>query len=167
MDILSHWDLVRTVVEKALETNSFCAMGTVNPDGSPHLTPIGSICLHEPGKGYYLESFPMRMRENLENDPRICVMAVQGGFGYMMKALFTGRFDSAPGVRLLGRAGPRRPVTTEEARRFRDKVKRFRWLKGHDILWKDMAHARDITFESFEPLRLGPMTRGLWGGAMS
>jgi hypothetical protein len=65
-------------------------------------------------------------------------------------------------VRLLGRVSPRRMATAEEMRRWQEKVKHFRLLKGYNLLWKDMSEVRDITFDSFEPLRLGLMTQGLW-----
>lgn len=165
MDIIAHWDSIRDVVEKSLKSKRFCSMATVNPDGSPHVAPIGSLILQGPGKAYYFEKFPKRMRENLDQNPRLCVMAVQGGFWPMMKSLFVGRFDSAPGVRLMGRAGARRTPTEDEKRLWLEQIKAFRRLKGYGLLWGEMSHVRDITFDSFEPVRMGVMTRGLWGEA--
>ncbi|QLA17783.1 pyridoxamine 5'-phosphate oxidase family protein [Desulfolutivibrio sulfoxidireducens] len=163
MDVPPHWNTICDVVERALKTKGFCAMATVNPDGSPHVTPIGSLFLHSPGKAYYFEKFPKKMRRNLDQDQRICVLAVHGGFWCSMASLFRGRFDTAPGVRLMGRAGEQRPATEEEERRWRERIKVFRWLKGYDLLWGEMTHVRDICFDSFEPVSVGLMTKGLWG----
>ena len=163
MDVMTHWADVCAVVEKALKTKGFCTVATVSPDGSPHLTPIGSLFLHEPGKACYFEKFPARMRRNLEEDQRICILAVQGGFWSGLWSLFRGRYGIAPGVRLYGRVGARRPATSEETRRWLERVKVFRGFKGYDLLWKDMSEVRDIAFDAFEPLHIGPMTRGLWG----
>ncbi len=144
MDVLPHWNTICDVVERTLKTTGFCAMTTVNPDGSPHVTPIGSLFLHAPGQAYYFEKFPKVMRRNLERDQRICVLAVRRGFWSFMASLFRGRFDTAPGVRLMGRAGEPRPATEEEERRWRERIKGLRWLKGYDLLWGEMAHVRDI-----------------------
>jgi len=164
MDIMMHWDAICDVFERTLKTTGFCAMATVNPDGSPHITPIGSLILHAPGQAYYFEKFPKTMRRNIDQDSRVCVLAVRGGFWNTMASLFRGRYTTAPGVRLTGVAGELRPATEAQERLWRERIKMFRWLKGYDLLWKDMAHVRDIRFDSFEPVRVGLMTKGLWGG---
>ncbi|MBT3255861.1 MAG: pyridoxamine 5'-phosphate oxidase family protein [Deltaproteobacteria bacterium] len=159
-----HWKTIRNIVNQALKTNRFCAVATVNPDGSPRISPIGSLILGEAGKAFYFEEFPKNMRQNLDRDQRICVLAVTGGFLFWLKALFRGRFDALPGLRLMGRAGGRRKATEEEVTQWQKRVRPFRRLKGYKLLWKDMRHVRDVTFDAAEPLRLGPMARGLWEG---
>jgi len=37
MDMEQHWKTVRKIVNRALKTNRFCAVATVNPDGSPRV----------------------------------------------------------------------------------------------------------------------------------
>ena len=162
MDMEAHWKLIRRTVNHALKTNRFCAVATINADGSPRISPIGSLFLGETGKGIYFERFPKEMRENLERDQRICVLAVSGGFGYWCRALFRGRFDSPPGLRLMGRAGVRRPATPKEMEQWQQRVRPFRRFKGYRLLWTDMRFVRDVTFDNFDPLRLGPMASGLW-----
>ena len=85
-----HWKTIRETVNQALRCNRYCAVATINPDGSPRISPIGSLVLREPGKAVYFEQFPKEMRQNLERDRRVCVLAVSGGFGYWLKALFRG-----------------------------------------------------------------------------
>ncbi len=162
MEIKKNWKTIRKTVINALKTNRFCAIATVNPDGSPRISPIGSLILGAPGKALYFERFPKDMRRNLERDPRICILAVTGGMGYWLKSLYRGRFDSHPGLRLIGRAGTRREATANEKAQWQKRVRPFRKLKGYQLLWKDMPHVRELTFETVEPLRLGPMGRGLW-----
>ena len=162
MEIKQHWETICMIVNKALQNNRFCAIATLNPDGSPHVSPIGSLILDEAGKGFYFEEFPKNMRRNLDQDQRICVMAVNGGFWYWLKALFKGRFDAPCGVRLTGMAGTRRLATQEEVRRWQDRVKSVRSTKGYKLLWKDMCYVREVTFDAFEPVNLGLMGRGLW-----
>ena len=162
MDIQQHWQTIRKIVNRALESNSFCSVATVSPDGFPHVSPIGSLILGEAGTAVYFEEYARNTRRNLDRDQRICVLAVTGGFLYTLKALFKGRFDSPPGVRLMGRAGARRVASDEEMKQWLARIKPFRRLKGYDLLWKDMRYVREVTFETFEPLRLGAMCRGLW-----
>ncbi|HKI48952.1 MAG TPA: pyridoxamine 5'-phosphate oxidase family protein [Desulfobacteria bacterium] len=162
MDIKQHWKTIRKIVNQANRSNRFCAVATVNPDGSPRISPIGSLILGEAGKAFYFEKFPKNMRENLDRDPRICVLAVCGGFWFWLKSLYRGRFDAHPGLRLMGRAGGRRMATQEEVKQWQKRVRSFRRFKGYELLWKDMRHVRDVTFDAAEPLRLGPMARGLW-----
>ena len=66
-----------------------------------------------------------------------------------------------PGVRLYGTVGPNRKAKPAELDCWRKRVKRYKGLKGYDLLWKDIQTVRDIQFDRFEPVRLGPMTRHL------
>ena len=163
MEVKPHWKTIREIVNQAIRSNRYCAIATINPDGSPRISPIGSLVLGEPGKAIYFEHFPKEMRQNLERDRRVCVLAVVGGFGHWLKALFRGRFDAPPGLRLTGRAGARREATAREQELWQARVRPFRGLKGYKLLWKDMHHVRELTFDNVEPLRLGAMARGLWG----
>ena len=162
MEIQPHWKTIRRTVNQALRSNRFCAVATVNPDGSPRISPIGSLIFGETGKAVYFDEFPHHMRQNLDRDQRICVMAVVGGFWYWLIALRRGRFASPPGLRLMGRAGVRRKATPKEVQLWQKRVKPFRRLKGYQLLWKNMRHVREIHFDSLEPLYLGSMGKGLW-----
>jgi len=162
MDIKERWRTIRKVANRCLEQTSYCAIATVNEDGSPRVSPIGSLILGEAGKGFYFDKFTKGMTQNLDRDPRICVLAVSVGFWPMLKALFRGRFGEPPGLRLMGRVGAKRKATAAELEQFRKKVKAFRGLKGYDLLWSDMRYVRDVTFDAFEPINLGAMGKGLW-----
>jgi hypothetical protein len=89
-------------------------------------------------------------------------MAVERGFLFWMKSFFKGLCPSTPGVRLYGTVGERRIGSEEEIASFLDRVKRLRKRKVHEILFKNMKYLREIKFDSFEPINLGPMTQHLW-----
>ena len=134
------------------------AVGTVDADGTPRVSPIGSINLGDEGEGHYLECFPRAMRENLDRDPRMCIMAVRGGAGFWLRSLWRGAFPTPPALRLVAEAGPRREATPDEIDAWLSKVRPMRRLKGHDMLWGSMTHARDFRVLRVEPVDLGRMT---------
>ncbi len=148
------WQEIRRLVKQA----NHVSVATVKPDGSPHVSPIGSFSLHpaEP-RGYWLEKYPSNLPRHLEADQRVQIMAVQGGVGFWLKSLWRGDFVGPPAVRLVGTAGALRPVTDQEQERFQKRVKLVRSLKGAKYLWTGMAVARDITIEEIVPVRLGSM----------
>jgi hypothetical protein len=117
--------------------------------------------LNEDCAGHYLERFPVGLVNNLKQNDRVELLALNRKPGTWLRALVKGRFDSLPGIRLRGRAGARREATPEERERWARKVKWLRWTRGHDLLWSEMRHARDLQFDHFTPIRLGQMTNGL------
>ncbi len=143
----------------------YVSIASVNEDGSPHVSPIGSVLLdyREP-KGVFLQRFTTALPKNLDREERVTLMAVDAGAGLWLRGLFQGRFSKPPGVRLSGRATGSRPSTEAERARFHRRVKAVRWLKGHDLLWGDLSMARELQFDSFKPVILGAMTKGLWSG---
>jgi len=162
VDIKDHWGTIRKLFMDAFWSSQHYAIATINEDGSPHITPIGSLVLLKGNRGFYCEEFPQTMTKNLARDQRVCVMAVNSGRWYWLKSLFRGRFATPPGVRLMGRVGEKRKATEEERALWLKRVRPLRWLKGHDLLWSDMRYIREIRFQTFEPLSTGVMTRGLW-----
>jgi len=90
---------------------------------------------------------------------RVCVMAVDSGRRFWLTALTRGRFSKAPAVRLSGTAGPRREATPQEQARFLRRVRPASRLRGHQLLWSNLAMVRDLEFEDAEPVNLGAMTQ--------
>lgn len=148
------WTQIKTMFER----QKCFSVGTVDADGSPRVSPIGSISLGDEGRGHYFEHFPLAMRANLDRDPRLCIMATQGGRGYWLKSLWRGRFATHPALRLVAEAGPRREATQAEIQGWLSRVRPFKRLKGHDMLWGGMRHVRDFTVLRVEPVGLGGMT---------
>ncbi|MDY0282586.1 MAG: pyridoxamine 5'-phosphate oxidase family protein, partial [Salinivirgaceae bacterium] len=153
MDIQKNWPLIQEI----FRGNINLVIASINEDGSPHISPIGSIYLRKDCTGYYLEKFPVQLPINLDNDNRICVYAVKYNLNWL-KALAFGRFSKPPAVRLYGRAGKRRPVTEQEIARWHRQVKFFRWSKGYKILWAKFSYARELYFDGFAPVDFRQMT---------
>ena len=137
------------------------AIATVDADGSPHVTPIGSLFTAGEGKCFYFEKLPRNLRDNLDRDGRFSVLVQHGGLIYWLKALIKGRFDTMPALRLSGTAGKRRQCTPEERALFDGRFRKFSFTKGYDILWKDMETVRYLHVESIIPVHLGRMTESL------
>lgn len=157
------WITVRDLVNRSFRSSLHYAVASVNSDGTPHVTPIGSLLLkeNEPA-GFYFELFTKQLPHNLDEQPRICILAVNSSKWFWLRALLLGRFPSPPAVRLRGTVGERRQATPEEIARWRKRVGWTRWFKGHQLLWGNLRFVRDIHFESIEPVRLGRMTKGIW-----
>lgn len=144
-------------VEALFSRGRSFAVATVDADGAPRVSPIGSVFLTGEGRGFYFEKFTRAMRANLDRDPRLCIMAVDGSKWFWLGALKRGRFNRYPALRLMCSAGPRRAAAPEEQQGWLDKVKGLRFFKGHDLLWKDMNHVREFTVQRVEPVELGRM----------
>ncbi|MEW6736805.1 MAG: pyridoxamine 5'-phosphate oxidase family protein [Acidobacteriota bacterium] len=158
-----HWNTIRKVVSQSFQSSLHFGFATVNIDGTPHITPIGSLILnHNEPKGYYFELFTAKMPRNLERNKRVCIVAVNSGKWFWIKSLFFGRFATPPAVRLMGTIGELREATQLESEMFRRRIRNLRWFKGYYLLWEKLTMVREIEFDSFEPVYLGQMTRGHW-----
>jgi hypothetical protein len=162
MEIGNHWKTIQTIFQRSLNSSLHFAVGTVNEDGSPHLTPIGSLFLCEDKAGFYFDVFSVNMSRNLKRDPRVCVLAVNSHVSYWGKSFITGRSETPPSVRLMGTVGERREAAEAELTIWRRHVEFARGMKGYDLMWGNMRFVRDIYFDSFEPVHMGEMTRDLW-----
>lgn len=157
------WPELRELWNRALTTSLAVSVATVDEDGAPHVSPIGSLTLgREPGTGTMLELFTRQTTCNLDRDPRVTVLAVDSSARRFATALARGRFPRAVATRLSGTAGPRRWATDDEVARFRRRVRVVRRLRGHDLLWgAERIRARDVTFDVERPVHLGTMTAHL------
>ncbi len=164
MDIRTHWSTIRQIVNAAGFSSFHCSVATVNPDGSPHVTPIGSLVLdpNEP-RGFYMEEYPRHMAANIRRNNRVCILAVNSSKLFWLKSLFKGEFATPPAVRIIGTAGLRREANAEEMAAWQKRIRPFRRLKGYTHLWKNLKHIREIQFDTVEPVNAGIMTRDFWG----
>lgn len=154
MNLYDDWKEIRRVFARA----PYASIATLDSEGFPHVTPIGSLILHrEPGRAFWFERFTSAMPRNLEGESRLCAMAVDARLGLWARALFAGRFPAAPGVRLAGSAGVRRRPTEREVQIFRRRVRLARWTRGYDMLWGKFDWGREVTFDRVLPVQLGRM----------
>lgn len=151
------WPEIKKLLKITLTKSMQCGISTVDPDGNPHISPIGSLFLTEFSKGFFFEMFASNMRANLERNNRFCIALVNSGRWFFFRSLFMGKFNSHPGIRLYGEIGKRRKAKSREVMAFRKAVKSFKWLKGYDLLWKTEGYVRDITIEGVKTLNLGKM----------
>lgn len=161
MEIGNRWNEILKIFDDAYKSCFHFAVATTNPDGSPHVTPIGGLFLRDDKTGFYFEEFPSRLPDNLRHNPRVCVMAVNAEKLFWGRALMDGKFPSPPGIRLLGTAGQAREGRQQEMDLFQKRMGFARSLKGYKIMWEGMHRVRDINFDAFEPIDLGAMMAGL------
>jgi hypothetical protein len=109
------WSSARHIAARALTSSLHAAIASVDPDGAPHVTPIGSLMLSpEPGRGIYFDVFNARLARNVDADPQVAVLVVDSRKLVWLRALVSGQFRAAPGIRLQGTVGPRRHATEAE-----------------------------------------------------
>jgi len=162
VQIGKHWDTIQRVFNQSLGSSLHYAVATLNTDGSPHVTPIGALFLRDDRTGFFFDVFSVNMSKNLDDNPQICVLAVNSHVSYWRDAFISGRCEDPPSVRLVGIAGKRREATPEEVTLWENHVAFARGMKGYELLWGDMRFVRDLYFDSFEPVNMGEMTKGLW-----
>jgi predicted pyridoxine 5'-phosphate oxidase superfamily flavin-nucleotide-binding protein len=155
------WVQIRKIFQDAFNSSFHFSIATVNKDGSPHVTPIGSLMLRDDRTGFYFEEYVTNLSRNVQHNKRVCVMAVNSSKWRLLKSFFFGKFLAPPGVRLMGTVTDRREATPQELELFQKRVKNYRMFKGHKKLWSRLRHVRDIHFDSYEPIRIGALTRGL------
>jgi hypothetical protein len=156
------WDKIRKIFHDAFHSSFHYAVATVNEDGSPHVTPIGSLFLGDDQKGFYFEEYVSTLPMNLRQNKRVCVLAVNSSKVSLLKTLLLGKMTTPPGVRLIGTASERREATPQEMDLFKKRFEKYRMFKGYDKLWGKLRYVREIHFDAFEPVRIGVMTRDLW-----
>jgi hypothetical protein len=137
-------------------------MATVTAEGLPHVTPVGSLLLREPGRAVYFEEFTQRMPLNFANNQHVCVLAVRSGILFWLWSLIRGEFRTPPAIRLHGTVGAVRPATEDELRQWHRRVGKFRRTRGYQMLWAHMRTVRDVHFTRADAIRIGAMTRGCW-----
>ncbi len=166
MDAKNQWAIIHHLFDDAIASSLHYSIATVNPDGTPHVTPIGSLIFTKENKGFYFEVFSNKLTRNLQTNQRICVLAVNSNPLFWLTSLFLGRFTALPAIRLIGYAGERRKATDYERRLMHKRIRRFKSLKGYKILWGRLEHVRELHFEAVEPILLGKMTEDFWQSSL-
>ncbi len=163
MKLDENWKMIQQALQVAIKTSRHLSFATVAEDGSPHVTPIGSLILRDDCTGYYFEEYTKNMPANFKKNQQISILAVNSGLWFWIKSLYSGKFAISPGIRLHGSVGDRRPAKESEIAAWQERVKRARKTKGYKIIWKNLRHVRDIRFDSFEFITAGKMTKNIAG----
>lgn len=161
MDITQDWDMIRRHFNKSFKSNFYVSIASVDSEGYPTVTPIGSLFLNDNQSGFYFEKFPSKLPGHSKTNPKVCLLGVNSGRIFWLKALFRGRFSDYPAIKLYGELGDRRKASQAEINRLDRRMKWTKGLKGNTYLWKNMEFVREIHFSKSEKINLGKMTADL------
>ncbi|MCA9491276.1 MAG: hypothetical protein KC621_15200 [Myxococcales bacterium] len=153
------WKVARRVAARSFGTSFHFSVASLAADGSPRLTPVGSVMLsEEPGHLVFVELFAHGLAARLDADPRICLMGVDSGRLLWLSSLWRARFPSPPALRMWGQASPSsRPITPDEERRWLRRVGWLRRTRGGARLWGHPGPVRDVRVESLDGVGLAGM----------
>ncbi len=159
MDLVENWNDIKDLFRESFKSCFHFAIATVDADGAPHVTPIGSLLLTSPGRGIYFEKFTRNMPHNLSNNRQLCILAVNSHRWFWLKSIFRGKFSTLPAIRLHGIAGDLRPATAREKALWQKRIWPARFTKGYALMWKSMSMVREIEFTRVETVNIGQMTK--------
>lgn len=162
MNIKDDWKNVKSVLEQGQASSIYCSIATVNPDGTPHITPVGTVFLRDDQSGYFFDHYAESLGNNIDRNPDVCIMAVNAGRLFWLRSLLKGRFVAPPGVRLYGKVGPVRAATPEEIGKIESRVRPSQWMRGARLLWTNFTRVRDIEFTHYKPVTYPVMMEGMW-----
>jgi hypothetical protein len=165
MDLHAHWPLIRRTFDAALRSSRHCAIATFGPDGLPHVTPVGFVFLRDDATLYYFEGHARKLPANLAHNPNVCILFVDSSTRLWGSFLVTGRFASAPGIRLRGVAGERRRASDQELVALKRRIGPMARLPGAKRIWGALEHVRDVRLTDCEPVVYEGVTDSLWGAA--
>ena len=158
MDLVTDWLKIRKHFNTCFRSNFFVSIASVDSENNPTVTPIGSLFLNDDQTGFYFEKFPSKLPDHAHNNPNVCLLGVNSGRLFWVKALFRGKFSDHPAIKLYGELGQRRKATDKEIDRLNRRMQITRGLKGNTFLWKKMEFVREIRFTKAEKINLGKMT---------
>ncbi|WP_297798096.1 hypothetical protein [uncultured Eudoraea sp.] len=161
MDLKTDWTKIRKHFNKSFSSNFYVSIASILPDNNPTVTPIGSLFLNDNQTGFYFEKFPAKLPESAKNNPKVCLLGVNSGRVFWIKALFRNKFLEHPAIKLYGELGAKRKATAKEIKRLNRRMKITNGLKGNTYLWKKMEFVREIRFTKAEKINLGTMTEDL------
>ena len=158
MDLRNNLPEIRRHFNVSSASSFHVSIASVNPDGSPWVTPIGSFLLKKNGIGIYFEMFPTTMPNNFKQNNQVVVMGVNSGFWFWLSSVFRGKFKRPPALRLIGKVGELRDPTEEEVKKISRRFDPLKGTKGHKIMWSTIGKIREIHFDHVAEVRIGKMT---------
>jgi hypothetical protein len=146
-------------IKNLIKNSTYCSISTISKEGHPHTSPIGSVYLTTPNEGYFIEMFTTSFKDKVGE--KACIMAVNVSIIFWLKSLIMGSFKTLPGIRLYITIDEARKITEEEYNHFQKKVRPFKGLKGHAIMWSRATYVRPFRIEGNKPVSIGLMTKHL------
>lgn len=156
---LEDWTNIRKVVADAQRAALHCSIATVNTHLEPTITPIGTVFLHENQfSGFFFDTYSESLRENLAQNPKACVQAINSSKLFWLKSLIQGQFKDYPGVRLYVEIGDLRPANEAESAQVQRRIQALKWTKGSALIWNDFHQVRDFKVYDFRWVEYPTMT---------
>ena len=157
MDIVKDWNSIKKHVSASFKTSLHVSIASINKNGMPTITPIGTLFLNDDQTGFYFEKFSSGLTSNIEKNKAICVLAVNSSKLFWIKSLFYGEFKKHPALKIHGELGEKRRATKEEIYALSRRMRATKNLKGNHYLWKNMEFVRAVKFKDVEQMKLGKM----------
>ncbi len=157
MDLNNDWPAIRSHFSKSFASSMHAAIASVDSNNMPCLSPIGTLFLNHDQTGFYFERYTSSLPRNSQSNNNVCILSVNSSKWLWLKSLYKGKFEQSPALKLYGQLGIRRKATDSELRALNRRMKTTKRLKGHHILWDDMADIREISFTKVEVMKLGKM----------
>ena len=139
MEIDTHWNIVKKIFKQSFSSSFHFSIATIDENGKPYVTPIGSLILGKPGHAIYFEEFTNQLQKNLKTNKHLSILAVNSSKWFWLKSLLKGHFSEYPALRLQGEAGKLREATEVEVKLWRKRVKTVSFTKGHKVMWEKMG----------------------------
>jgi hypothetical protein len=124
MDLHEDWTEIRSIVNKAFASHFHVSIGSVDQQGQPTVTPIGSLFLYRDPGGFYFEKYPSKLPVHAKQNQRICILAVNSSPFFWLGSLFRGKFSSAPAIKLYGSLGDLRNASAKDIARLRKRMRK-------------------------------------------
>jgi hypothetical protein len=159
MNIQENWSDIRAHFNRSVKSSFHVSIASVNSEGQPIVTPIGSLFLNKELRGFYFEKYTSNLPLNAKQNKNICVLAVNSNLWFWVRSLIKVKFINDPAVKLYGVLGEKRKASEIELSRLKKRTKLFKISKkGYDYLWGDMCYVREVEFTKAEKIKLGKMT---------
>ncbi|MEG1856164.1 MAG: pyridoxamine 5'-phosphate oxidase family protein [Acinetobacter sp.] len=146
---LQEWQHIRKVVNDAQRAAMHCSIATVDAQLQPSITPIGTLFLRENYSGFFFDSYAESFKENLPQNNKACIQAINSSRLFWLKSLLKGEFSDYPGVRLYVEIAALRAANDEELAQISQRIQTLKWTKGSKLIWSDFTQIREFTVQSF------------------
>lgn len=97
------WDRGVAVLRQGMSTSLHCSIASVNEDGSPHVTPIGSLQITGLGTGMYFDVFNETLACNVDRDPRVSILVVDSSRSFGSRCSHEAASET---IRVFGLSAP-------------------------------------------------------------
>ena len=146
----SQWRRIHKVVNDAQKAAMHCSIATVDVNLQPTVSPIGTVFLRENPSGFFFDTYTESLQQNLPQNSKACIQAINSSRLFWLKALFKGEFSDYPGVRLYVEIGDLRLANAEELAQISRRIQILKWTKGSQLIWSDFIHVRDFQVYTFK-----------------